>query len=72
MADSPLIDFAKGIYNKLQPEKRAGKKDDPAWHAKMVQEANDSFRKVAGSSKAVTEKKTTRKKLPPKRVAGKR
>lgn len=53
--ESTLVDFGKRIYNKLQPEQRAGsrKKVDPAWHAKMVDDANDSFRKrkVGGSAK---------------------
>ena len=79
MAKSNLVDMAENIYQKLQPEKRAGKKNDTSWHSEKVSDANDSFkkaderRKVGGASKApeMTAKKPTRK-APPRKMTTKR
>ena len=61
---SPLIDAAKRVEqwvenNLADPQKNAGKKVDPSWHAQKVAEANESFRQVGKKPVAKPVKKRT-------------
>ena len=65
---SPLVDWGKKIGAWVSKEDQPAKKIDPSWHAEMVKEANESFRKASSDPKLGGAKKATKKKT--KKKAG--